>query len=335
MTINQIYPSGRPNVLVTGGAGFIGSHLCDDLIKKYNVICLDNFSTGQEKNIDHLLENPHFEFIKHDIIEPLKLEEFLELAKFQINVQGIQEIYNLACPTSPKDYEKYPIETILANSEGMKNILELTRHYQAKLLHASSDAVYGEPPTDGLLYENNWGNVNPLSPRAPYLEGKRFAETMCKTWAEEYNLDIKIIRIFATYGPRMRLADGRLIPDLITSALKGESLKIYGDETAAGTFCYISDTIDGLTRMMQSGHQGPFNIGSDEVYKYRDIARKILELTNTQAEIVHQEPLPFMTRQGVPDTSLARERIGWLPLMKIDKGLATTIEYMKAHLYLE
>ncbi|MBU4332085.1 GDP-mannose 4,6-dehydratase [Patescibacteria group bacterium] len=324
------FVSGKKNVLVTGGAGFIGSHLCEKLVKNNHVLCLDNFSTGQESNIDHLIQNPDFKFIKHDITEPIDLEKSREAQMFKIEFQGIQEIYHLACPTSPKEYNKYPIETLLANSYGVKNTLDLAIKYKAKFLFSSTDAVYGEPqPNQEPFKEDYWGYVNHLGPRGCYDEGKRFAETLIVNHRKKFNIDTKIARIANTFGPLMRLDDGRVIPDYINSALKGKPILIHGDQNTVSTFLYISDLIDALTKMMASSEPGPINIGSAEEYRLEDIAKQIIDLAGSKSKTAFEAPPPYTTVQNVPDLTLVKEKLGWFPLVKLEEGLKETIEKMR------
>lgn len=320
------------NVLVTGGAGFIGSHLCDQLVKTAKVICVDNFSSGDERNIDHLLANPNFVFLRHDLTAPLVLEERRELARFRLRFQGLQEIYHLACPTSPKLFEARRVETALANSLGVKNALDLAVKYQAKLLQASSAVVYGPRRPDlKIIQEEYWGYVDPISPRACYDEGKRFAETLITTYREVHKLDAKIARIFRTYGSRMRLDDGQMLPDFVAAALESKRLVIYGSEDFSSSFCHVTDLVSGLVKFMQSGELGPMNFGSDLEYKLADVARKIIELTRSRSSVVFEEPLLFMSPQGMPDIRQAREKLGWFPVTMLEDGLREIIDYTKAN----
>ncbi len=319
----------RKNVLIVGGAGFIGSHLCNEVIKDHNVICVDNFSTGFIENISPLLQDPHFKFIKHDIIEPLDLESFAELAPLKVPYIGVHEIYNLACPTSPKHYNVFPIETLLANSHGTKNVLDLAVKYKARLVHLSTSAIYGEPLEEGPLPESYWGYIDPIGPRSCYNEGKRFAETMVVNYRNTYAIDAKIVRVFNTYGPRMKLTDGRMIPDFINQALNNEPITVYGTETDMSTFCYITDLLEGLTRIMRSKEQGPINLGNPEQHKISNIANLIIEMTGSSSEIHYEQPLPFTAKQGIPDITFAKELLGWFPVVSPEEGLAATIEYMR------
>lgn len=321
----------KKNVLVTGGAGFIGSHLCDELIKTAKVICLDNFSTGDERNIDHLLSDPNFEFIKHDITEPIILEDLPDLQKFKIQFQGVQEIYHLACPTSPKNFMPNREANLLANSYGVKNALDLAKKYQAKFLHFSSSVVYG-PRREGnpKMREEDLGVVDALSDRSSYDEGKRFAETMVANFRAIYNLDAKIIRIFRIYGPRMKLGEKQMVPDFILNALDNRDLVIHGDESFSSSFCYAGDLIDACLKIMETDSAGPINIGSDVDVKIVDVAQKIINIIGSKSKIVYQEPELFMTPLCLPDIARARNELGWMPVVTLDKGLQRTIDDLRA-----
>lgn len=324
--------SQRKNVLVTGGVGFIGSHLCDELIKDSNVICLDDFSSSRVENISHLLQQPNFEFIKHDLSKPIDFKEFRELDKFKVRFQGIQEIYHLACPTSPKNFNEMRIKTIRANSLAVINALELALEYKAKFLFTSSAVVYGPrfknaPP----FTEDYFGYVNFSGPRSCYDEGKRFAESVVNTYRDTYNLDTKIVRIFRTYGPRLSLFDGHMISDFVLQALNNKPMVIYGDQSFSTTLCYSSDMIDGILKMMKSNETGPINLGHYEEYKMADIAKTIQVSLNSSSPIVYKDPLLFMSPLGIPDITLAKEKLGWYPLVPLDEGLLKTIEYVRAN----
>lgn len=321
----------KKNVLVIGGAGFIGSHLCDELIKDAKVICVDNFSSGQEKNIDHLLANPDFEFINHDIIKAINLEEFPELQKFKIEFQGIQEIYNLACPMSVKNFKRNKIETMLTNSLGIKNSLDLAVRYGAKFLHFSSSVVYGLfDDFDKKIPEDYVGKIDQLSERSVYDEGKRFAETMVVNYREEYGIDAKIIRIFRTFGPRMPLNDEQMIPDFIVNALDDKDIVIQGDENFSSSFCYVSDCIDAAIKMMGSKFYGPLNIGSDIKVNLTTFANKILDVIKSKSKIVYAKEALFMKPLCLPDLTKARNELGWLPIVTLDTGLNKTINDLRA-----
>ncbi|MFH0840358.1 MAG: NAD-dependent epimerase/dehydratase family protein [bacterium] len=321
----------KKNVLVVGGAGFIGSHLCDKLVETCKVICIDNFSTGNERNIDHLLADPNFRFIKHDLIEQLVLEDLQELDDFKVEFQGIQEIYNLACPMSILNFDDNKVANLTANSLLVKNVLDLALKYQAKILHFSSSVVYGgEIDDDRKIAENERGIVDHLSSRASYDEGKRFAETMVMTYRDYFDIDAKIIRPFRIYGPRMPLDDGQMIPDFITHALDNEDLTIYGDENFASSFCYVSDCVSAAIKMMESDQAGPINIGSDLRVKLHDVAKQITKLLGSTSSINYTDKLMFMTPLALPDITKARESLDWMPVVILDNGLEKTINDLRA-----
>lgn len=322
----------KKNVLVTGGAGFIGSHLCDRLIQTSKVICLDNFSTGDERNIDHLLSEPNFEFIKHDISEPIDLEKLPELQKFKIEFQGIQEIYNLACPTSPKDFDKNKISTLLASSYGLKNVLDLAVRYQAKIMHFSSSVVYGpRKNSQDRIKESEIGQVDFLSPRSSYDEGKRFSETMVENYHQVYGIDTKIMRLFRTYGPRMKLGEGNLIPDFINSALENKDLIIFGDENFSTGLCYISDCLDACLKLMDSKISQPVNIGSDMNYNLTKICQLIIKIIGSNSKISYADKHLFISELCLPDIRLAKEELGWIPIVTLEKGLEKTVDDLRAN----
>ncbi len=321
----------KKNVLVTGGAGFIGSHLCDELVKTCKVICLDNFSTGDERNIDHLLSDPNFVFIRHDITEPIELEKLPGLEKFKIEFQGLQEIYNLACPMSPKDFDKNKIATLMANSYGTKNALDLAVKYQAKFMHFSSSVVYGpRRPDNAKIKEEDVGQVDALSARGSYDEGKRFAETMAVNYRDVHNLDVKIVRLFRLYGPRMKLNDNQMIPDFIRDAIDNKDLIIFGQKDFSSSFCYVSDCLDAVFKMMESNERGPLNIGSDVNVNIADLAQKIIAIIKSNSKIVYKDEILFMTPLCLPDITKARNDLGWMPVVTLEKGLEKTINDLRA-----
>ena len=323
----------KKNVLVTGGTGFLGSHLCERLLKEAKVICIDDLSNSNIQNIDHLLQYPDFEFIKYDVNQPIDLDAFDELDKFKVKYQGVQEIYHLACPTSPKNFEKLKMQSLWANSSAMISTLDLAVKYKSKYFFASSSVVYGAPPEGHNMFsEDQEGVVNHMSPRACYDEGKRFAETCVETYRQVYHLDTKIARIFTTYGPRMKLRDGHLIPDFIINALEGKDLVIYGDAELGQSLCYVDDAIDGMVRLM---HTGPdvsvVNLGSDQLHKMGDVAQMISDMTKSTSRIVFEDPLVFLTKKGIPDLRRAKEGLGWIPLVRLPDGLQKTIDYAIAN----
>ena len=322
----------KKNILITGGAGFIGSFLCDELIRENKVICVDNFISGDEKNIDHLLSNSDFAFIKHDISKPIDLELRPELEKFRIKFQGVQEIYNLACPTSPRNFMEKRIDTVLANSLGVKNSLDLAVKYKAKYMHFSSAVVYGPRRPDMERFNEYYmGYLDPNSPRSSYDEGKRFAETLVTNYREVYDIDAKIARVFRTYGPRMKLHEGHMLPDFISNALDNKDLVIYGDDNFSSALLFITDLISAVKKFMASGETGPMNFGGEHAYKIIDVARIVIEKSGSHSKIVYKDPLLFMSPLGIPDISLAKERIGWFPIVLVEDGIQEAIDFLKAN----
>lgn len=321
-------------VLVTGGAGFIGSFLCGELLKAgKRVICVDNFSTSHVRNIDPYLRHADFQFLRLDINEPFDLETFAELEPFGVKFVGVEEIYHLAVPTSIKHFDKFKAQTLLTNSVGTRNVLDIAVKYKSKVLLASSSVVYGGRSEEMTVFEEGYqGVVKHLTPRACYDEGKRFAETMFETYAQVYGLDTKIARIFRTYGPRMPLFDGHQVPDFVMQALNNEPLVINGDETFKTSMLYVTDIVDGLLRLMASKPGlGPVNFGSDVDLNLVDVAKKIIELTSSSSEITHAEELPFLTELGLPSISKAKEQLGWMPVVRLEDGLQKTVDYIRAN----
>jgi len=302
-------------ILLAGGAGFIGSHLCDFLLEKgHYVICVDNLLTGDIKNIKHNLQNKRFEFLKHDAIKPFK-------------VQGrIDFILHLASPASPVDYMNYPLETLDVGSTGTKNLLELARKKKAKFLLASTSEVYGDPKISPQV-EEYFGNVNPVGPRSVYDEAKRFAEALTSAYSREKLVDARISRIFNTYGPRMGLDDGRVVPNFIKQALTGQALTVYGDGSQTRSFCYVSDMVRGLYKLMYSRLNGPVNLGNPKELKIIDFANTILKLTDSRSKIAYK-PLPQDDpKQRRPDISKAKKELEWSPEIGLEEGLKKTIEW--------
>lgn len=322
----------KKNVLVTGGAGFIGSHLCERLLREAKVICMDDFSNSHAASINHLLQYPDFEFINYDVTKPIDLNSFDELDKFKVKFQGIQEIYHLACPTSPKDFEASKMDALAANSIAMLNTLNVAVQYHAKYLFTSSAVVYGDDIKKKGFAETDLGLVNQLSPRACYDEGKRFAESCVETYTQVHGLDAKIARVFTTYGPHMRLFENQLIPDFIINALEGRDLVIYGDENFSTSLCYVTDTVDGLIRLMSMGPDvRVVNLGGDQPILYSTVANMILEMTNSRSRLTFEKPLLFLTRKGAPDITYAKEALGWFPLVRLEDGLRKTVDYVIAN----
>lgn len=323
----------KKNVLVTGGAGFLGSHLCERLLKEAKVICLDNFSNSDPAAISHLLQYPDFEFINCDVNKPINLDLFDELDKFKVKFQGIQEIYHLACPTSPKHFEKMKLQSLWSNSMAMINTLDLAVKYHAKYLFTSSAVVYGDDQLKRgtQLSESTIGYVSQLSERACYDEGKRFAETCVETYRQVYGIDTKIARVFTTYGPHMRLFENQLIPDFILNAIDGKDMVIYGDKSFSTSLCYVSDIIDGLVRFMDTGPEIRLaNLGGEKPVKYAEVADLIIKMTNSSSKLVIEKPLLFLTQKGAADITYAKETLGWLPLVRLEDGLRKTIDYIIA-----
>lgn len=324
----------KPNVVVTGGAGFIGSHLCDKLIRsKRRVICIDDFSTSVERNIDFLLQNPDFQFIRADVSKPIDLEAYPELEAYKIPFQGVQEVYHLACPTSIKQFDAHKLQTLHANARGMLNVLDLAQKYEARLVFTSSSVVYGGRTGKDLFFdEDHLGIVDHTTPRAVYDEGKRFAETCCIAYGHAGGVDARIARIFRTYGPRMPLFDGHLIPDFIMNALDKKPLLIYGDEHFKTSMVYVDDVVDGLIKLMElPENPGPINLGSDVDLRMVDVANAILHLTESTSEVQFAPPLPFLTELGLPRIQRAREVLSWLPLTTLEAGLQKTIDDVRAN----
>jgi UDP-glucuronate decarboxylase len=309
----------RKRVLVTGGAGFLGSFLCERLLTEgYDVICVDNFYTGTKRNIVHLLDNPYFELIRHDITFPLYLE--------------IDEIYNLACPASPIHYQNDPVQTTKVNVHGSINILGLAKRLRARVLQASTSEVYGDPVVHPQT-EEYWGNVNCIGMRSCYDEGKRCAETLFFDYHRQHKVNIRVVRIFNTYGPRMHPNDGRVVSNFIIQALGNRDITVFGEGSQTRSFCFVDDLIDGMIRMMNAPDDciGPVNIGNPNEFSILELAQKVIALTGSTSKIVHH-PLPQddpLQRQ--PDIALAKERLGWEPKTQLEEGLMRTIEYFKSH----
>lgn len=310
----------RKRVLVTGGAGFLGSFLCERLLKEgCDVVCVDNFYTGTKRNIIHLMENPYFELIRHDITFPLYLE--------------VDEIYNLACPASPIHYQNDPVQTTKVNVHGSINMLGLAKRLKAKILQASTSEVYGDPTVHPQT-ESYWGNVNCIGIRSCYDEGKRCAETLFFDYHRQHHLSIHVVRIFNTYGPRMHPNDGRVVSNFILQALRNHDITVFGDGTQTRSFCFVDDLVDGMIRMMNAPDDftGPVNIGNPNEFSIMELAEKVIGLTGSKSKIIYR-PLPEddpLQRQ--PDIALAKERLGWEPKTQLEEGLKRTIEYFKGEL---
>lgn len=324
----------KRTVVVTGGAGFIGSFLCEELLKGgARVICIDNFSTGHVRNIESLLRNPEFQFLKLDITQPFDLEQFAELDSLKVKFVGVQEVYHLAVPTVINAFDEFRMPTLLANSVGTRNVLEMAAKYKAKVVFASAAVVYGSRSSEKKMFdETDIGVLDHLNPRGCYNEGKRFAETMCATYADVYNLDVKIARIFRTYGPRMPLHHGHQIPDFILHALDGKDIVIQGNEETMTALVYVSDVVDGLMRLMKAESGiGPVNLGSDQEIPMGEIAKKIIALAGTEAKIRFAAAPPYLVDMGLPSLQKVKEKMGWIPLVRLDDGLKKALEYIRAN----
>jgi len=303
-------------VLVTGGAGFLGSHLCDRLIGQgHDVLCLDNFFTGRKQNIEHLLGNAHFELIRHDVIDPFKFE--------------VDRIYNLACPASPPHYQYNPIKTTKTSVMGAINCLGLAKRVKARVFQASTSEVYGDPAVHPQP-ESYWGNVNPIGRRSCYDEGKRCAETLIFDYHRENGVDIRVVRIFNTYGPRMNPDDGRVVSNFIVQALRGENITVYGDGSQTRSFCYVDDLIEGFLRLMeQSETVGPVNIGNPGEFTMLELAEVVLKQVGGKSKIVHKDLPADDPKQRQPDITLAKKYLPWEPKVPLELGIEKTIEYFR------
>lgn len=307
----------RNRILVTGGAGFLGSHLCERLLEEGNdVLCIDNFYTGTKDNIVHLLDNPHFELMRHDVTFPLYLE--------------IDEIYNLACPASPINYQHDPVQTTKTSVHGAINMLGLAKRVGAKIFQASTSEVYGDPEVHPQT-EDYRGNVNPIGPRACYDEGKRCAETLFFDYHRQHGLDIKVARIFNTYGPRMHPQDGRVVSNFVTQALQGEDITIYGDGAQTRSFCFYSDLIEGIIRLMATDRSvtGPMNLGNPFEVTIRELAERVIDMTGSKSRLIFKDLPADDPLQRRPDITFARKTLEWEPTVTLEAGLGSTIDYFR------
>ncbi|MBV6340246.1 SDR family oxidoreductase [Candidatus Magnetobacterium casensis] len=320
--MEDIMNTARKRILVTGGAGFLGSHLCQRLLAAGNeVICLDNFYTGRKENIVHLMGDSYFEILRHDICFPLYVE--------------VDEIYNLACPASPVHYQFDPVQTTKTSVHGAINVLGLAKRLKIKILQASTSEVYGDPTVHPQT-EDYWGNVNPIGMRACYDEGKRCAETLFFDYHRQHKMRVKVARIFNTYGPRMLQNDGRVVSNFIVQALRGQDITVYGKGQQTRSFCYVDDLVDGLVRLMNSPDDftGPVNLGNPGEFTILELARKVLEMTGSSSRIIYGPLPPDDPTQRQPNITLARDVLSWQPLVSLDEGLAKTIAYFKTLLQL-
>lgn len=308
----------RKRVMITGGAGFLGSHLCDRLLARGDeVVCVDNLFTGTKRNIEHLFDNPRFEFIRHDVTFPLYIE--------------VDEIYNLACPASPIHYQHDPVQTTKTSVHGAINMLGLAKRLRCRIFQASTSEVYGDPSVHPQT-ESYWGNVNPIGPRSCYDEGKRCAETLFFDYHRQHDLDIKVARIFNTYGPRMHPNDGRVVSNFIVQALQGNPITIYGEGTQTRAFCYVDDLIDGFVRLMDSerGFTGPVNLGNPGEFTIRQLAETVIEMTGSRSQLSFEALPADDPTQRKPDISLAQGKLGWQPDVPLREGLEKTIAYFRS-----
>ena len=309
-------------VLVTGGAGFLGSHLCERLLGEgHDVLCVDNYFTGTKRNVAHLMDDPMFELMRHDVTFPLYVE--------------VDQIYNLACPASPIHYQHDPVQTTKTSVHGAINMLGLAKRVKARILQASTSEVYGDPEVHPQT-EDYWGHVNPVGIRSCYDEGKRCAETLFFDYHRQHDLSIKVMRIFNTYGPRMHPNDGRVVSNFIVAALRGEPITIYGDGSQSRSFCYVDDLIDAMVRLMDTPHEctGPVNVGNPREFTMLELAEQVLALTGSSSELVFAELPSDDPRQRQPDITLARRELGWEPSVELAEGLGRTIDYFRATLAL-
>jgi UDP-glucuronate decarboxylase len=307
----------QKRILITGGAGFLGSHLCDSLIKEgHDILCLDNFFTGSKHNISHLFGEPHFELIRHDLVHPIFIEA--------------DEIYNLACPASPIHYQYNPVKTVKTCVMGSINMLGLAKRVKAKILQASTSEIYGNPAMHPQK-EDYWGNVNPIGPRSCYDEGKRCAETLFFDYHRQNGVNIRVVRIFNTYGPRMHPNDGRVVSNFIIQALKNQELTVYGSGSQTRSFCYVDDMIEGMIRMMNGPDEfiGPVNLGNPHEFSILQLAEKIIELTNSSSRIIFQSLPQDDPLERKPDITLAGQKLAWKPRIGLEEGLIKTINYFK------
>ncbi len=315
----RLYDS-RKRILVTGGAGFLGSHLVERLLGQgHEVLCADNLFTGTKRNVDHLHANPLFEFIRHDVTFPLYVE--------------VDEIYNLACPASPVHYQYDPVQTTKTSVHGAINILGLAKRLKCKVFQASTSEVYGDPTVHPQV-EEYWGNVNPIGPRSCYDEGKRCAETLFFDFHRQHGLEIKVARIFNTYGPRMHHADGRVVSNFIVQALSGEPITIFGDGSQTRSFCYVDDLIDGFLGLMGTGNEvtGPINIGNPKEFTIRELAKKVVEMTGSRSEVIYRQIPQDDPKQRCPDITKATSLFGWTPKVVLAEGLERTIAFFRTRL---
>lgn len=322
----------KKNSIVTGGAGFIGSHLCEALLKEGRVICIDNLSNASTDNIEPLLSNPDFIFIKHDVCKPLDLDTLPELERFRVSVQGVQEIFNLACPMSVQNFNTNRISILDANSMAVKETLEWAVKYKARYIFTSSACVYGPRVDSTPVKEDTIGRIDHRAMRASYDEGKRFAETMIAAYADGRGVDARVARLFRTYGPRLKMHDAQMITEFVASALDNAPLVIYGQEEMKTTLLYVSDAVSALLKLAKvpAGIE-PVNIGNEREYSFVEIATKVKEILGSTSEIAHEQPLEFLSEHVVPDITYAKQALGWMPMMPLENGLQHLVDHVSAN----
>jgi len=327
----------RPNVLVIGGAGFIGSHLCEYLLTRANVICVDNYSSGQESNIDHLLSNPHFEFVRHDITEPLDFRHYPGVDRFKVGFIGVQEIYHLACAGSPRYYLAHPLEVMTASAQGTRNVLDIAVSFRSKVLFGSDILVYGKIEGDATQPNEEYrGDFDHLLPENWYAESKRYAESLIEAYRMQYSLTTKIVRLFGVYGPNMAINDGRVVPEYIQKALEGKPLVVPKDRSIC-SFCYIDDAVSGLTKIMELEESGRYNLGQSVAYQLSEVAQKIITKVGSSSQVVvdgdaadADQHRAWVQQCQIGDTAKVRHDAEWFPLVLLDEGLDKTIDYLKS-----
>ena len=321
----------KGTIVVGGGTGFIGSHLCDKLVEDYHVIAIDNLSSESFENIKYILQNPQFEFVKHDLTTPLDLDETPEGKRFETEFKGVDCVFHLSTQTAPSDFLKDPVRTAMASALVTKVLLDVAKKYNAKFILGSTGLVYGLPKYEGQVFNEEYsGHVSTIEPLSCHLEGRRFAETLTINYRRQYNIDAKIARIFNAYGPRMKLGDGKDISDFVKSAISDKPLVIYGDNKTTVSLCHISDVVSALIMLMHSDEIGPINIGNPEVYSLAEVAEAVIDLVGSKSKIEYQQIMKYRMREGAPDIRKAKDRLNWLPLTPIEKGLAETVSALRA-----
>ncbi|MBT3412477.1 MAG: NAD-dependent epimerase/dehydratase family protein [Candidatus Jacksonbacteria bacterium] len=323
------FPSGKKNILVTGGAGFLGSQLCEVLVKQHHVICVDDLSTGFVENVQHLLQLPDFELVRHDLTLPLDLAQQPDMEKFQMEFQGVQEVYHLASPSTPKDHKEQPLRTAMAASHATYNALQIAKKWKAKFLFTSSSWVYGQADHEKLVPETYWGYVDQIGPKGAYAEGKRFAEMMIYWFGKENGIDTKIARVASVYGPHMKLGSGRLIADIVENAMNNEPIVLHSNKKDAITVVYVLDIVEGLLKMMASDQPGPMNFSANTSYTLNDLINAIQSIIGSKSQIIEKNEKE-MHQHAMLDISLAKEALGWYPVVSMEEGLKKTVDSLRA-----